>query len=843
MNDSIKICHSILNGFPSAEAAEILSRSALYLAEVLLAIGETDEAREYLTECIQWSQQLGNPERVRNANVLLSMIHSTRDNARIHKKAGSYKCAKCGKVLEEILETPRNATNKGETDKRTFAQAMKCNKCGAMLCWPSCCKMEPCPSCRSTAGFHSTRVYVNEMVKALFSPAPDARKKVAELTSAVFRLYKQGQYGQARPISEEAVRLSYEWFGEEDPDTASCLNNLGLLQKAMGKLAEARPFYERALSIRQNILGVDHPHTVDSLINLGLLLSEMGDPEARHYFEMVLASRRKVLGPNHPVTADCLTDLGLELMVLGDLKEARSCLEQALAIHRNTRGSKHPKTAASLLNLGTLLHTMGDLPGARRHYEQALPICHEVLGPDHPHSSICLHSLGALFLDMGELAEARSYLDQALTRRRKVLGPKHPDTAGTLFNLGVLLHHVGDLATACTCYEEALSIFQEALGLSHPDTAGTLLNLGTMRMDMNDLAGALNHSQRALAIFQKALGPEHPRTALGLGNLGHVYAAMNRIEEAWRYLQEAAVLNDRKLGQVFSISSERQRMAILENIQEKTAILLSLVWQYFGHSPERVRATLDLVLRRKAVGAEALGAQRDAVLGGKYPNLQPLLQQLFKLRMQIAQKTLDSPGPEGLESHRTRLDQWEAEKERLETELARQVPEMNLERKLRASDRRAVALAMPQNTALIEFIRFNVFDFHAVAEQISETQWKPSRPWKQARYLAFVLFGEEPDEVRMIDLGEAEPIDQMIADFRAIVGVSPEERRRDMVRHRLTPVPAAFRDVRRSFTGGRVRQACPRPRRPQAVAAGTRWRPVPASLRSVANRRRPARGR
>ncbi len=161
LNDSIKICHSILNGFPSAEAAEILSRSALYMAEVLLAIGETDEAREYLTECIQWSQQLGNPERVRNANILLSMIQSTRDNARIHKKAGSYKCAKCGKVLEEILETPRNATNKGVTDKRTFAQAMKCNKCGAMLCWPGCCKMEPCPSCRSTAGFHSTRVYVD----------------------------------------------------------------------------------------------------------------------------------------------------------------------------------------------------------------------------------------------------------------------------------------------------------------------------------------------------------------------------------------------------------------------------------------------------------------------------------------------------------------------------------------------------------------------------------------------------------------------------------------------------------------------------------------------------------
>ena len=54
---------------------------------------------------------------------------------------------------------------------------------------------------------------------------------------------------------------------------------------------------------------------------------------------------------------------------------------------------------------------------------------------------------------------------------------------------------------------------------------------------------------------------------------------------------------------------------------------LSLVLQP-SDSPAAVRAALDLVLRRKAIAAEALATQRDAVLGGKYPALEPKLREL-----------------------------------------------------------------------------------------------------------------------------------------------------------------------------------------------------------------------
>lgn len=91
---------------------------------------------------------------------------------------------------------------------------------------------------------------------------------------------------------------------------------------------------------------------------------------------------------------------------------------------------------------------------------------------------------------------------------------------------------------------------------------------------------------------------------------------------------------------------------------------------------------------------------------------------------------------------------------------------------------RAAALALDAGIALIEFARFHEYDFHAVPAG-GELESKP------ACYLAFTLPAGNPDAVTMIDLGEADPIDRMIADFRESVAAPPDyperEDTRDMV--------------------------------------------------------------
>ena len=158
--------------------------------------------------------------------------------------------------------------------------------------------------------------------------------------------------------------------------------------------------------------------------------------------------------------------------------------------------------------------------------------------------------------------------------------------------------------------------------------------------------------RQALDILRKVLGEEHPDLATILNNLALVSVATQRENEALAHMQQAAAIDDRMIGQVFSISSERQRMGYIGSIQGNVNAFLSLVFSHLSASTEAVRAALDLVLRRKALGAEALAAQRDAVLGGKYPLLERSLQELTMLRTQIAQKSLAGSGAVGLEVHR-----------------------------------------------------------------------------------------------------------------------------------------------------------------------------------------------
>ena len=115
---------------------------------------------------------------------------------------------------------------------------------------------------------------------------------------------------------------------------------------------------------------------------------------------------------------------------------------------------------------------------------------------------------------------------------------------------------------------------------------------------------------------------------------------------------------------------------------------------------------------------------------------------------QIIHFTFTQPQPE-------LIGQLQAEHNKLQQQLASQVPEIQLQEQ--PIDCRTVALELPTGSTLIEFVCFKVFNFHATSEESK---------WQRARYLAFILPAGQPDQVQMINLGETEPIDQLIQDFR-----------------------------------------------------------------------------
>jgi CHAT domain-containing protein/tetratricopeptide (TPR) repeat protein len=617
-----------------------------------------------------------------------------------------------------------------------------------------------------------------------------------------WELYQQGRYQEALEAAKEGLDYAREQLGENHPGLGILLNELGTTHSQLGNYAEAEQAFLQAIALLRTATGAFRGHHAGALSNLASLYHTRGDyPRALPLCKQAVEIMRVVVGEEAPEYAAVVNTLAAVHFMMGNYAQAEPLWKEALRIRRAALGENNPEYATILSNLGDLYRTMSDYPRAELMQRQALDIYRRALGERHPHLVPALNGLAEVYLYQNNCRAAEPLVRQAVLVSRLALGKDHPDHAASLHNLATLHLTLGDYAKAETLFRQALAIQRKVLGENQPDFAIRLNMLALCHWRMGDHAGAEPLLRQALEITRQAMGEEHPEYALRLDNLAQLHAAMGRIAEAFTLLQQVAAIDNRMIGQIFSIGSESQRLTYLAKIKADTDEFLSLVWKHLASSRTAIHAAFDLVLRRKALGAEAHGVQRAAVLGGRYPQLRPKLEELSALRMRIAQATLAGPRPREVDAHRRLLAEWNAEKERLEAALAHQIPEMNLETQLRAADHRAVALALPEGVALVEFIRFDVLDFNAVAQQVSESHWLPPRPWQSARYLAFVL--PAGGDVQMIHLGDAAPIDQLIAEFRAgIIGEAGRPGGRNMVKRRPDPASAARED-----SGRRLRAA------------------------------------
>jgi Tfp pilus assembly protein PilF len=291
------------------------------------------------------------------------------------------------------------------------------------------------------------------------------------------------------------------------PETAWLLNELGrYLSNARAQFNDAKRMYERALVIDELIYGQDHPETAASLNNLGMILNELGKlQEAKDYFERALALNVASYGPNHPKTAISLNNTGSILSELGDFVEARERLERALVIDEKSLGPNHPTIATRLNNIGDILQSSGDLAGAHEYYERALSIDEAAYGPNHPEVAISLNNIGSVLSELGDLNEAREYYERALSIKEAAYGPNHPDVAISLNNIGSVLNKLGELEEARKYFERALAIRTAVYGPNHPAVAASISSLTRVTKALEEQTEKLTLQGRALETIQKFL--------------------------------------------------------------------------------------------------------------------------------------------------------------------------------------------------------------------------------------------------------------------------------------------------------------------------------------------------
>jgi CHAT domain-containing protein/Tfp pilus assembly protein PilF len=624
---------------------------------------------------------------------------------------------------------------------------------------------------------------------------------VAAYINLLANLYRdKGDYAKAEPLFQRALLLREKAFGTEHPYVAVSLNSLAAIFSDKGDYANAERLFRRSLIIREKSLGPEHPDVAVSLNNLAIVYSIKGDyAQAEPLYQRALMIREKVFGTEHPEFARTLNSLAILHYNKGEYDKAEPLFQRALAIREKRNGKEHPDVVAPLNNLAMLYHVKGLYEKAEPFYERAILIAGKSLGPEHPDLAGSLDNLANLYRAKGDYAKAISFSQRALMIKEKALGPEHSNLSPTLNHLAILYYHQGNYALAEPLYQRALTIWEKTLGAEHPHVAACLDNIALLNSDKGDFAKAEPLFQRALAIREKRLGSEHPDVAhtlenfaslyrvkgdyakaeplhqraleireKGLGqehhyvayslnNLARLYEAIGDVTQATNAQIRACSISEHNLALNLATGSERQKLVYLASFATQTNQTISFHAKSAPDDRQARNLAATLILQRKG---RALDAMTDSFAALRQ-RLSSQDQELFDQWKSVAAR-LSRLVQTGLQKmtpaeYQRLIRELNEQKEELEAQIARRNLDFSLQ--IKPVTEQAVRAAIPGDAALVEFAVYH--PFNAKYSKLDEQFGAP-------RYIAYVL--RQQGEIQWVELGEAEPIDKAVDDWRQAFG-------------------------------------------------------------------------
>ncbi|MEZ6128052.1 MAG: CHAT domain-containing tetratricopeptide repeat protein [Planctomycetaceae bacterium] len=629
----------------------------------------------------------------------------------------------------------------------------------------------------------------------LLTAAPQSQQQLAEaerLNSQVIQLYSEGKYREAIPVAQRVLKIWETELGPLHSDVAAAYSNLGELHRQLNDFKAAKPLHERSLKIRERVFGQNHADTALSATYVAMVNEAIGDyPTAEKHYQQALKIREAVFGPDHPEVASALNNIGNLRKSQSQYAEAEKLFLRGLAIRRRTQGAEHPDNAPSLDNLASIYKDLGRFADAEPLYKQALQIRETHFGKEHPDTALTLNNLAALYDVQSRYAEAEPLFQRSLQIREKLLGRDHPLTAVTAGNLGGVRERQGDFQSAEQLYQRALTSLEKTAGPDHIDTGIVANNLAGLHKKQDRSAEAERLYQRALTIFEEKLGTDNRNSAQVLSNLGGLLEERGEFPTAERHYRRSLEIRRRLLGDDHPDTAQSiNNLALLLAADSRVADAIPLLQQ-------------GLEIRQKSLGKQhptAVGALENLAAYQEQQNDQQAIVHFDQARRGIREHVVrELPALTEAEQLRFLKVNYERGFQTAISVVLRHTDDLDVIEKStswllngKAISREAMAqknlehhrnsagstpttwteldelrAAIPAGAVFVDIAHLRPFDF----------QIRPGQPtWLPDRYAAWIIPAQGRGDVQFVDLGLAEPIDQLVADVRRTLLKAPGEK-------------------------------------------------------------------
>jgi serine/threonine protein kinase len=384
-------------GLGQYEDAELLLRSTLNLR--VAASGRTTDAAartlSLLAEALRWRKKWDEAEKL------------SREALRIRQDRQGRESAEAGEALDELA--------KALTGKGAYPEAMKLALDGLSIRERIFGKAsgEVADSLQTIGAVLTEQndwKRAEEVESRQIAILRQLRKDSPQLNTALNDLAvartQLGDFDGAEKLFLEAQAGERRLLGEDHPEYASLLENLGNVWFRKGRYAETAENLEKVLAMRRRAFGDDSEPVARSVANLGTVYFMQGnDAAAIPKFEEAAAKLSRFLGPDHPDVASVLIGEANALLRVGRLEEAETLARRGLKIRLAKFDAGSPPVAGGRFRLGRILTARKKFAEADELLRQAAESFTASAGASDPNTQNVVKARIELYRAWGKTAE------------------------------------------------------------------------------------------------------------------------------------------------------------------------------------------------------------------------------------------------------------------------------------------------------------------------------------------------------------------------------------------------------------------------------------------------------
>lgn len=211
-------------------------------------------------------------------------------------------------------------------------------------------------------------------------------------------------YPEAEPLLRESLATFKQELGPNHPNVANVSHLLGFMLFRKGEYDEAETLFEEAKRIYYDHYGNDDTHYAYALRMMGNLYSETGRPKLAldQYNKAIEIYERNSI----PEIAGTYMDRGYLLMDFERFDEAQKSLKRSIALFKEYYEESDVAVANALTGLGQTAHLQGDLSSAENYHRKALRLRTNIFEPGHTYIASSHLRLAWVLIDQGNIGRA-----------------------------------------------------------------------------------------------------------------------------------------------------------------------------------------------------------------------------------------------------------------------------------------------------------------------------------------------------------------------------------------------------------------------------------------------------